>query len=156
MMNRPSSRLRSAVISQTWSLSWKMARATGSLSSTWLAWNRPWRTMRVPAIPTMPNRDLSSFPKFPPTRFNWQCKIYGTKGTSNRVQPVELLSEGGLSSMPQQYRPRSAHQRPYRRARREHIRPALARVADFGVGGDAEGLVDGGGDVLGGDGVAGG
>ena len=81
-MSRPSSRLRSEVISQALSLSWKTARATGSRSSTWSVWNRAWRTMQVRAIRTTPKRGLSWFQKSAPKRFNWPCRIYGTRGTS--------------------------------------------------------------------------
>ena len=62
-MSRPSSRLRSEVISQALSLSWKTARATGSRSSTWSVWNRAWRTMRVRAIRTTPKRGLVVVPE---------------------------------------------------------------------------------------------
>src|SRR5271157_4978572 len=64
-----------------------MARATGSRSSTWSVWNRAWRTMQARAIRTTPKRVWSWFQKSPPKRFNWPCRVYGTRGTSIWVNP---------------------------------------------------------------------
>ena len=68
------------------------ACATGSRSSTWSVWNRAWRTMQVRAIRTTPIRGLSWFQKSPPKRFNWPCRVYGTRSTSICVSPNELTT----------------------------------------------------------------
>src|SRR5271157_4048786 len=64
-----------------------MAHATGSRSSIWSVWSRAWRTMQERAVHTTPKGGLSWFQKSPPKRFNWPCRVYGTRGTSVWVDP---------------------------------------------------------------------